>query len=54
VRSNSRAEKRGSISPHNIEAEQAILGAILVDNAAFHLVLILSGAPGKSTRSENQ
>ena len=24
--------------PHNIEAEQALLGAILVNNAAFHRV----------------
>ncbi|HEX8374849.1 MAG TPA: DnaB-like helicase N-terminal domain-containing protein, partial [Geminicoccaceae bacterium] len=26
------------IQPHNIEAEQAVLGAILVNNEAFHRV----------------
>jgi replicative DNA helicase len=37
-RQNARAPAGIRVSPHNIEAEQALLGAILINNDAFHQV----------------
>jgi replicative DNA helicase len=32
-------EKSYRLAPHNVEAEQALLGAVLVNNEAFYRVL---------------